>query len=135
MDHLHNIHFDGGTKIWGASKKSIEWLNYLSELYGIKIQHAANSGEYKIKGAKTIYRADGFCKDTNTWYEFFGDLFHLNPVKYKANDSNYFGIIAKDKWLYDYNRLEYIKSKGYNIEYIWENEWDQLKKLNKCSKC
>ena len=43
----------------------------------IYIQHAINDKEYLIEG--TRYHADGFCKDTNTIYEFHGDYWHGNP--------------------------------------------------------
>ena len=34
----------------------------------VLIQHALNGGEYKIHNS--MYKADGYCKETNTIYEF-----------------------------------------------------------------
>ena len=55
------------------SEKSIHWLEWLSKKVGIKIQHALNRREAKIKG---IGKVDGFCEETNTVYEFHGCFWH-----------------------------------------------------------
>jgi len=55
------------------SEKSINWLDWLSKKDGIKIQHALNGGEHKIKG---VGKVDGFCKENNTVYEFQGCFWH-----------------------------------------------------------
>ena len=68
------------------SKSSILWLDFLSKYYNINIQHAENDGEYLIP--KTKYKADGFCKENNTIYEFHGDYWHGNPNIYKDDDIN-----------------------------------------------
>ena len=60
------------------SKMSINWLNFISKKDNITIQHALNYGEYKIPN--TRLKADGYCKETNTIYEFHGDYWHGNPL-------------------------------------------------------
>lgn len=52
------------------SKKQIQWIGFLQQYYGIKIQYALNNGEHTIR--RTKYKADGYCKETNTIYEFHG---------------------------------------------------------------
>ena len=105
-------------------------MNFISKYYNINIQHAENDREYLIP--ETKYRADGFCKENNTIYEFHGDFWHGNPNIYKDNDIN---IITKCtyKELYDKTliRENKIKELGYNLITIWENDW---KKINKCIK-
>lgn len=112
------------------SKPQILWLNFLSKYYNINIQHAENDGEYLIP--ETKYRADGFCKENNTIYEFHGDFWHGNPNIYKDDDIN---IITKCtyKELYDktLKKEEILKNLGYNLVVIWEYDW---KKINKCIK-
>jgi hypothetical protein len=62
------------------SKMSITWLEWLMEKekrrgeYPIYIQHALNEGEYQVPNSK--YKLDGFCRETNTAYEFNGCLWH-----------------------------------------------------------
>ena len=114
----------------GFSKPSILWLDFLSKLYNIYIQHAHNDGEYVITTTK--YRADGYCKENNTIYEFHGDYWHGNPKKFNPDDIN--EITKKTfKELYDETliRENKIKNFGYNLVVIWEYDW---KKLNRCIK-
>jgi hypothetical protein len=112
------------------SKPSILWLDFLSKLYNINIQHASNDGEYVITTTK--YKADGYCKENNTIYEFHGDYWHGNPKVFNPDDIN---EITKCTYkdLYDKTliRENKIKELGYNLITIWENDW---KKLNKCIK-
>lgn len=65
------------------SKKSIRWLEHIAKTSNIFIQHALNIGEYRH-----IYKFDGYCKETNTVYEFYGDYWHGNPKKYNKNIIN-----------------------------------------------
>jgi hypothetical protein len=114
----------------GYSKPQIKWLDFLSKYYNIDIQHAENDGEYVILGSK--YNADGFCKENNTIYEFHGDYWHGNPIKFDPDDIN--EITKKTfKELYDKTliRENKIKELGYNLVTIWEYDW---KKINRCIK-
>jgi hypothetical protein len=77
------------------------------------------------------YRVDGFDPKTNTIYEFYGDFWHGNPKIYNSSDLNKrnnktFG------YLYEYtiNREKILKSLGYNIISIWENDHKKQLKEN-----
>lgn len=108
-------------------RKSIEWLNYVATTQNIFIQHAENIGEFIIP--QTNYRVDGYCKETNTIYEFYGDYWHGNPKRFKPEEychplnSN---ITAKELYEQTLVRETNIKSKGYFLVTIWENEWETL---------
>ena len=52
------------------SKMSIMWLNYVSN--GMNIKHALNEGENEFNINNKTNKIDGFCKETNTVYEFYG---------------------------------------------------------------
>ena len=55
--------------------------------------------------------------------EIYGDYFHANPVKYKPADliSLYKGKTeARIIWERDQKRVDYIRSKGYNVIIAWE---------------
>jgi len=114
----------------GYSKPSILWLNFISKFYNIYIQHALNDGEFLIP--TTRYKADGYCKETNTIYEFHGDYWHGNPEIYNHDDINKI-INLTYKELYDKTLIKEkkIKELGYNLEVIWENKW---KKINNAVK-
>jgi hypothetical protein len=106
------------------SKICIEWLEKIMKNENIFIQHANNRGEVIIKINKKLLKFDGFCKETNTVYEFMGDFFHGNPKLYNQNDIN---PLSKKTFGELYNetlkRLELIKNKGFNIITIWESDY------------
>ncbi len=112
------------------SKSQIQWLNLIQSLYKITIQHAENNGEYTIPA--TRYKADGYCKETNTIYEFHGDYWHGNPKRYNPEITNKtthctFGELYQ-KTL---DKEILIKSMGYNLVTIWESDWIRLNKFIK----
>jgi predicted nucleic-acid-binding Zn-ribbon protein len=107
------------------SKKQILWLDFLSKFHNINIQHYLNDGEFLIPTTK--YKADGYCEETNTIYEFHGDFWHGNPEIYKQDDINK-KTNCSFKELYEKTIIkeEKIKELGYNLEVIWENKWKKI---------
>ena len=105
------------------SYKCIQWLESIMESEGIHIQHALNGGEYKIPG--TRYKADGYCEETNTVYEFYGDYWHGNPDVYESAVINESTQCTMEE-LYQKMLLkeENIKELGYNLVVLWENEFE-----------
>jgi hypothetical protein len=55
------------------SKPSIGWLNFIKLKDNIEIQHAENIGSIEYQ---TQDLPDGYCQETNTIYEFYGDYWH-----------------------------------------------------------
>jgi len=109
------------------SKMSIEWIEIISKLNNNIIQHALNGEEFKIPN--TRFKADGFCKETNTIYEFHGDYWHGNPNIYEPNDETYFGKTFGELYETTLKREQQIKDMGFNLITMWESDWI---KLNKC---
>ena len=105
------------------SIKAIHWLTQISLEHNIYIQHADNEGEFLIPGTKL--KADGYCKETNTIYEFHGDKWHGNPSIYPPSsfchpyDSN---ITAGELYKKTCERDNIILSLGYNLITMWESE-------------
>ena len=131
FEQTPNGHLNGnGCKkcsMCGYSKSSIKYLNFMEKIYNIQIQHAENVGEHIIK--TTNYRADGFCKETNTIYEFHGDYWHGNPYIFCGNQINNttkctFGELYKKT----IEREQLIRDLGYNLVVIWEYDWNKLNK-------
>ena len=115
-------------KIQYYSYKAIKWLDNISIKYNIFIQHAKNIGEYLIPN--TRFKADGYCKETNTIYEFYGDIYHGNPNFFTPNDLCHpfsKSITAGDLYKKTMDRENVIKELGYNIISIWETDWDNMK--------
>jgi G:T-mismatch repair DNA endonuclease (very short patch repair protein) len=66
---------------------------------------------------------DIYIPEFNLIIEYFGDYWHCNPNKYSSDYHNVKkNLTAKQIWDYDKNKLELIKSYGYNLEVIWESE-------------
>ncbi|AYV76591.1 MAG: hypothetical protein Terrestrivirus9_28 [Terrestrivirus sp.] len=109
------------------SKKSIKWLEYVANQKNVKIQHAENEGEFRIP--ETKYSADGYCKETNTIYEFHGTYHHGAPHIYDKNIINKMHNCTMGE-LYDKTceKENTIKNLGYDLVTIWEDEWDKINK-------
>lgn len=111
------------------SKKSIEWLNYVSKNENINIQHAENGGEKSLIINNKKYRVDGWCDKTNTVYEFAGSLWHAHPLFYDPEDLHPIKKI-KNKEIYEktLQKENTIKNSGYNLIVMWEHDWNKIKK-------
>lgn len=124
-----NIHLNGcGCKQCsprGYSSISVKWLKSIMEIENIFIQHAENIGEYKLPN--TNYRVDGFCKETNTVYEYHGDCFHGNPNIYNTNEicSPFSKSTAGELYQQTTNREQIIKKLGYNLVVVWGSEYNK----------
>jgi hypothetical protein len=112
---------------YNYSKSQIIWLELISKMNNIEIQHAMNIGEYKIP--TTTFKADGYCKETNTIYEFHGDYWHGNPKIFVQDSMNKTRNITHGK-LYEntLKKEQIIKDLGYNLITIWESDWKNINK-------
>ena len=129
---MPNTHLNGCScskcNLSSFSKVSLLWLNTIMDTEKIFIQHAGNLGEKSVKIDDKLYKFDGYCKETNTVYEFHGDFFHGNPKKFDLDEIN--PLIKKTfRELYDdtTNRENIIKKNGYNLITIWESEFKENK--------
>jgi hypothetical protein len=112
------------------SNKQIKVLNLLSLNYKINIQHAENGGEYIISNSK--YKADGYCEETNTIYEYHGNYWHGNPKLYNENKINEItGKTFGELYNNTIKKEKFIKDQGYNLVVIWERDFDNLIKIVK----
>lgn len=111
----------------GFSNKAIAWLNHTMKIHGIHIQHALNGGEYKIPEIANGY-VDGYCEDTRTVYEFYGDVFHGNPQLFAANDMchPFTNITAGDLYQAVTRKQQRILDAGYKLVEMWEHDFDAM---------
>jgi len=129
---MSSVHLYGGgcSKCCNSKKYSkgqIEWLNFLSSYYNINIYHAENIGEFLIPTTK--YRADGYCQDTNTIFEYHGKFWHGSPIHYDSNQINKitnctFGELYEKTLEKEFK----IYGLGYKLITIWDYEWSNVKK-------
>lgn len=96
------------------SKLSQHWLDSLN----------VSNREQWIVIENKRYKVDGYDGNSNTIYEFLGDYWHGNPQVHdpkKINSHN--KITFKELYEGTLHRLENFKNAGYNLIYIWENEY------------
>lgn len=109
------------------SGKSIKWLASQPRKYSI--QHAENLGEYRIPGTK--FKVDGYCKVTNTVFEFYGDVFHGNPKIFDPLERCHpfhKHLTAANLLQNTMDREQKLRSLGYNLITMWESDWDYSRK-------
>ena len=75
------------------------------------------------------YKVDGYDPITNTIYEFLGDYWHGNPIIFDMDRTHpktkiTFGAMFENTM----SRLKKLKSIGYTVKYVWENDWNNYKK-------
>lgn len=87
--------------------------------------------QYPLKINNRIVKVDGFCQDSNTVYEFYGDYWHGNPKRFKHNEMNKtvkrtFGSLYNET----INRELELTNAGFKVISIWESDFN--KSLLKC---
>lgn len=93
-----------------ASKAGSRWLDDL--------QIKERELPIIINGTKII--VDGIDYDANTVYEYFGNFWHGNPDVYNPDDVNpRTGATYGELYQKTLDKIELIKSAGYNLIYKW----------------
>ncbi len=115
--HSHNIEIKPPTH---TSAVCTKWLNSIMLSDNVIVVP-----EYRIPG--TRYTADGYCIETNTIYEFYGDYFHGNPEVYRPEVWNKkldksMGELHQNTTIKEHK----IKELGYNLVVMWESDWNKL---------
>jgi hypothetical protein len=110
-----------------ASVSAINWLNFVARERRLTIHHANNRGEFMIQLPDGVFYADGYSKETNTIFEFYGDYWHGNPLLYKPEDINLECNKSFGQLYYETLMREYaIRSMGFTVITIWESAWKEL---------
>lgn len=111
-------------KCRGYSNAQINWIDGIMQIENIIIQYALSpEGETYIPG---VGKVDGYCHQTNTVYEFHGDFWHGNPIKYQPQDIN--PVSRKtygDLYQKTIQRDQHIRNLGYNLIVKWETDLPQ----------
>lgn len=93
----------------------------------LKVLNELQKRGYKLKKEFTIYpyRVDIILEKRKKIIEVYGDYWHANPNKYKADDKIQFPkqtniTSVKEIWDRDSNRISYIENAGYDVFIAWE---------------
>lgn len=108
----------------GYSRVAIRWIQRIQQAQGITIRHAlSEGGEFQTE----VGNVDGYCKETNTVYEYHGVYWHGHPSLGRDNeihagwkDGRTFADVYRRTMIRD----EQIRSLGYNLVIMWEHEDD-----------
>lgn len=100
------------------SDGEVKWLNYLG------IPDDRDHRGVAIKIGKKRFILDGYDPITKTAYEYNGDYWHGNPLKYKPEDYNKdahktFGELYKATQ----DKKNLLEANGYTVISIWESEY------------
>lgn len=67
--------------------------------------------------------------DKDVIIEFYGNYWHANPKIYLENDIVHHNITAGEIWRNDKNRIKILKDAGFRVFIVWQDEYEQNKKL------
>lgn len=85
----------------------------------VYIQHAENKDEYSIPN--TMYKVNGFCRNSKTVYEYYGCIYHGCIKCTKPYELNIYNNCT-NKELYEktIEREMLLKKHGHDVVSIWE---------------
>jgi hypothetical protein len=111
-----------------SSKGEVEWIESIIKENGYDIIY--KGGKYnrqeRFEFDSKKYFTDGFCKETKTVFEFLGCWYHGCPKCFHSEKVHSWN---KKKMCDLYEefifRKKIFEKNGYNVEYIWECEWNK----------
>ncbi|GFW35962.1 uncharacterized protein TNCV_1927911 [Trichonephila clavipes] len=111
------------------SRDSIRWLNFVAHTEGHRILHALKgTGEPKIAG----YSVDGFCKETNTVYQYQGCFHHSCEICYDGDLIHPLAATTMRRLRQKKEGvIDTLRQRGYNIIQMLEHDFVHLKKTEK----
>lgn len=84
---------------------------------------AEKNKEFGILSENQYYFYDFVDTHLKKCIEYNGDYWHCNPKIYNENYETHYGYSAKDIWEKDITKIEFIKSKGYDVMVVWESDY------------
>jgi hypothetical protein len=110
----------------GVSFVQIKWLEYIEKTTGHDIIYKGgkHNQEKSFRFNEKLYRVDGYCKETNTIYEFLGCWYHGCP-KCRKEDTVHPWSNKTMKQLYQesLDRKKVLQDNGFTVVYMWECDW------------
>jgi hypothetical protein len=110
----------GCPKCWHPRIKQHLWL----DSYGLPDSKEHREVYMPSIGKKNS--VDGFDRQTNTVYEFWGDFWHGNPEVFDPSEVNkMLGKTFKELYEKTMDKRMRIFKAGFKLIEIWENDWDK----------
>jgi len=103
-----------------VSKLETYFFNDLANIIELDLERGRSC---KIHYEHKTYYCDYFHQKNNKIIEIFGDFWHMNPIIYSNYDINtVMKKTADEIWEFDKIRNTDLKSLGYEILILWEND-------------
>ena len=115
------------------NREMYDWMDFEAMTENITIWHARNHGEQRVGK----YKLDGYCKETNTAYEFDGCYYHGCDICYKNKvDPDNQGSKSKLEILQERRKATedkraYVESKNINYVSIRECRYKEMVKISR----
>jgi predicted transcriptional regulator len=121
-------HLDNLQKLSGTSQQEIDFFNQLAKINSLP------RFERNVQIPGTRYNADGLDTANHVIVEFFGTLWHADPIKYPDDDQwlNRLSCTAGDIRKKDKIKLERLTGMGYKVVVIWQREWKNVATRQAC---
>ena len=88
--------------------------------------------KYVRQFSPSKYRFDFCLPDQNLVLEYHGTYWHADPRKYEPSYYNVKkGKTAEEIWRHDADRLDYVRSIGYDTSVVWEEDFKRLNSKQK----
>jgi hypothetical protein len=126
----------------GYSKISQEIFKKIEKSINGEFIYAEKGGELRIRKENGGYYFYDFTDVKNKKIiEYNGDMYHANPLKYKADEYPHpfrRDIKSKEIWYKDFNKIKTAKENGYEVLVIWDSEYrykgleNKQKVIQKC---
>ena len=127
---VNNFAIENG--MLASSKAAHGWFHYLEEFKGVSLRHARNYGEKKI--GRHGLPVDGYDYKNNKVYQFHGCYWHGHPCsknESRRNGSDNERLQMNDRYTQTLKKDQYIRGLGYELEIMWECEWEMKRKKEK----
>ena len=107
------------------SKKAMMWLGYREQLGACRIKHCRNGLEVTLPALNRL-SVDGYCRETNTVYEFCGSYWHGHTcLPYRDVMTGAVDTLAQ-RYERTISQLEQIRQADYQVEVQWECDFDRV---------
>jgi hypothetical protein len=115
-----SVHLNGSK----CKKCRNKWVKQDLWLDSLNIPRCAQNRQVKLIAGSSTYVVDGYNPSTNTAYEFWGDFWHGNPVKYNLDDIHPICAVPYGKLLENTKlKVSNLKKSGFNVIEMWESDW------------
>lgn len=109
-------------------KKSFKENNFRSKRSDIFKEWLIENNLYngfKSEQWNSGYQVDEMDRNRKIIIEFYGDIYHCNPLQFKNENifCKWIGRTVKEQWERDRIRIQKLKKAGFKIIIIWESEF------------